>query len=106
MNPHIASPKSYVIIWATLMILLFVTWGLAEINLQPFNVAVALLIALAKMLLVIFFFMHVRFTPRVTWVFVAAGFIWFLIMVDLTLSDYLTRGIVPSSNQTWIKPER
>lgn len=106
MNPHIASPKSYVIIWAVLMVLLFVTWGLAEINLQPLNVIVALIIAFAKMGLVIFYFMHVRLNPRVTWVFVAAGFIWFLIMVNLTLSDYLTRGIVPSSNKTWIKPER
>ncbi|HSU56194.1 MAG TPA: oxidase, partial [Candidatus Dormibacteraeota bacterium] len=43
---------------------------------------------------VILFFMHVRYNTRLTWVFVAAGFIWFLILVDLSLSDYLTRGVV------------
>ncbi len=37
---------------------------------------------------------HVRYSSRLTWLFVAAGFIWLLIMIDLTLSDYLTRGVV------------
>ncbi len=37
---------------------------------------------------------HVRYNSRLTWLFVAAGFIWLLIMIDLTLSDYLTRGVV------------
>jgi hypothetical protein len=41
--------------------------------------------------LVILFFMHVRYSSRLTWLFVLAGFIWLAIMVDLTLSDYLTR---------------
>ena len=51
----------------------------------------ALAIAITKMLLVILYFMHVRYSSRLTWLFVAAGFIWLLIMIDLTLSDYLTR---------------
>jgi cytochrome c oxidase subunit 4 len=38
--------------------------------------------------------MHVRHSRRLTWIFVAAGFIWLLIMIDLTLSDYFTRGRV------------
>jgi len=37
----------------------------------------------------------------VTWVFVAAGFIWLAIMIDLTLSDYLTRGTVVGTRQSW-----
>jgi len=58
------------------------------------NIVAALTIAVVKMLLVILFFMHVRYSSRLTWIFVAAGFIWLLIMLDLTLSDYLTRGLV------------
>ena len=87
-----ASSKGYVIVWASLLGLLLLTWGLANLNLGPMNVAVALVIALAKMLLVVLFFMHVRSSSPVTWLFVAAGFIWFVIMVELTLSDYLTRS--------------
>lgn len=89
-----APKRFYIAIWAALMVLLFLTWGIAQFNLGPFNVVAALTIAVAKMLLVIVFFMHVRYSTHVTWLFVAAGFIWLLIMIDLTLGDYLTRGWV------------
>ena len=94
MNSQIDPPKTYVSIWAALMALLLLTWGVAQVNLGAFNIVAALTIAVAKMLLVILFFMHVRHTSKLTWLFVAAGFIWLLIMMDLTLSDYLTRAIV------------
>ena len=94
MSSHIVPRKIYVIIWASLMLLLLLTWGVAQFNLGPFNIVAALTIAVTKMLLVILFFMHVRYSPRRTWIFVAAGFIWLLIMIDLTLGDYLTRHIV------------
>jgi cytochrome c oxidase subunit 4 len=93
MSSHIVPRKIYVFIWASLMLLLLLTWGVAQFNLGPFNVIAALTIAVTKMLLVILFFMHVRYSPRRIWIFVAAGFIWLLIMIDLTLGDYLTRSI-------------
>ena len=92
MNANTA--KLYLGIWAALMALLFLTWGIAQLDLGRLNVVAALTIAVVKMLLVILFFMHVRYSTRLTWIFVAAGFIWLLIMLDLTLSDYLTRGLV------------
>jgi cytochrome c oxidase subunit 4 len=94
MNSHIIPRKLYVVIWACLMLLLLLTWGIAQFNFGPFNVVAALTIAVTKMLLVILFFMQVRYSSRRTWIFVAAGFIWLLIMIDLTLGDYLTRGTV------------
>ena len=94
--------KIFIRVWVGLLLLLLLTWGLAQINLGKFNAVAALTIAVVKMLLVILYFMHVRYKPRLTWVFVAAGFIWLLIMVDLTLSDYLTRGWVPGNpDKTW-----
>jgi cytochrome c oxidase subunit 4 len=94
MNSSIVPKKTYVVIWSILLALLFLTWGIAQLNLGPFNVVAALTIAATKMLLVILFFMHVRHNTPLTWLFVAAGFIWLLIMIDLTLSDYLTRGVI------------
>jgi cytochrome c oxidase subunit IV len=91
MNSHIVPRKIYFVIWASLMLLLFITWGVAQLNLGRFNAIAALTIAVTKMLLVILYFMHVRYSERRTWIFVAAGFIWLLIMIDLTLGDYLTR---------------
>jgi cytochrome c oxidase subunit 4 len=94
MNTHRPSKKLFFGIWITLLVLLFGTWGAAQFDLGPFNIVAALVIAVAKMLLVILFFMHVRYTTRLTWLFVAAGFLWLLIMITLTMGDYLTRGKV------------
>jgi cytochrome c oxidase subunit 4 len=94
MSATIVPGKVYVRVWLLLLVFLGLTWGLAQLDLGRFNAIAALTIAVLKMLLVILFFMHVRYSTRLTWIFVAAGFIWLLIMIDLTLSDYLTRGAV------------
>ncbi len=95
MNSNSPSRSTYAVVWAALLLLLLLTWGLAQFELGHLNIVAALGIAVVKMMLVILFFMHVRYKSRLTWLFVAAGFIWFVIMVDLTLSDYMTRGAVP-----------
>jgi cytochrome c oxidase subunit 4 len=93
MKTRVVEPaKTYLGIWVALLVLLLLTWGLARLNLGPFNVVAALAIAITKMSLVILFFMHVRHDTRLTWLFVAAGFIWLVIMIDLTLADYLSRS--------------
>ena len=79
-------------IWIVLLALLFLTWSVAQFNLGRWNIVAAMSIAVAKMLLVILFFMQVRYSPRLTWVFVMAGFFWLLILFTLTMADYLTRG--------------
>src|ERR1051325_8283333 len=101
MNSANAPKRIYYRVWIALLALLLLTWGLAEIDLGPFNNVAALSISISKMLLVVLFFMHGRYEKAVTWIFITAGLIWFLIMVDLTLSDYLTRGDVPVTRQRW-----
>lgn len=100
-QPRHNRPGIYLRVWGALLLLLLVTWAAARVNLGPFNTVTALGIAFLKALLVVWFFMHVRHESRLTWVFVAAGLIWFAIMVDLSLSDYLTRGDVPGTRQSW-----
>jgi len=41
-------------------------------------------------------FMHVRYSSRLTWIFVGAGVFWFAILIVLTLADYLSRGWFPN----------
>ena len=74
------------------MALLAATVGAAYLNLGVFNPITAVSIAIAKALLVILFFMHVRYSDNVTRLYVAAGFFWLAILLGLTLSDYLTRA--------------
>ena len=96
------SRRTLVGVWAALLLLLLLTWGLAQFDLHHFNAVAALSIAVVKMLLVILFFMHVRYKNSLTWIFVAAGFIWLLIMIDLTLGDYMSRGLVPGyPDKSW-----
>ena len=102
MNSATVTKKMLFGIWLALLLLLLLTWGLAQLDLHHFNVAAALVIALVKMVLVILFFMHVKYKPPLTWIFVAAGFIWLLIMIDLTSSDYMSRGAVPNyPDKSW-----
>ncbi|HZU29816.1 MAG TPA: cytochrome C oxidase subunit IV family protein [Candidatus Angelobacter sp.] len=99
MSSKSVNVKSYWLVWAALIILLLLTWGVAEFDLGILNPVVALVIAFIKMSLVILFFMHVKYNSPLTRVFAAAGFVWFLIMVTLTMSDYLSRGLVRPTNK-------
>lgn len=79
------------------MVLTALTVWVANFDLGRWNAVVALTIAVIKGLLVVLYFMHVRYSSRLTMVFVAAGFVWLIIMVALTLSDYLTRQWIPAT---------
>ena len=92
MNNHILPRKVYYRIWLALLALLLLTWGLAQINLGPFNIVAMLIIAMFKTVLVIMFFMHVKFSSRLIWVFSAGAFYWLGIMLVITFSDFITRG--------------
>lgn len=93
MAEHVVSRKTYIVVWGALMALMILTAGLSRINLGEWSTVVALAIAAIKALLVILFFMHVRYeTQKMAWVFVVAGFFWLGILLTLTLTDYLSRG--------------
>ncbi len=83
--------KTYYTIGLALFVLMFLTIAMAYIDLGPFNIYVALTIAVIKAVLVVLYFMHVRYNTPITWVFAGAGFLWLIIMFALTMSDYLTR---------------
>jgi len=95
MAEHVIPRKVYFSVFVALLVLTGVTVWIANINLKALNAIVALTIAVVKGTLVVLYFMHVRYSSRLTWVFVAAGFFWLGIMVALTLSDYITRGWIP-----------
>jgi cytochrome c oxidase subunit 4 len=82
----------YLKVYAALFVLLILTVGAAVLNLGSFNIVVALAIAVAKMMLIVLYFMHVREGTHLTWVFAVAGFFWLGILMVLTMSDYLSRA--------------
>ena len=96
-SDHIVSIKLYSAIFGALLVMTLATAGAAFIDLGGnLNSVVAMLIAACKALLVILFFMHVRYSSRLTWVFVGAGFFWLMILLSLTLADVLSRRWLPT----------
>jgi cytochrome c oxidase subunit 4 len=89
---HIVSPKIYVVIFLTLLFFTALTIGASYLEMGPFNPIVAIAIAVTKATLVVLFFMHVKYSSRVTKLAVGAGVFTFLVLVGMTLSDYISRA--------------
>jgi len=96
MSEHIVSVKLYLGIFVALLCLTALTTGVAYIDLGAFNTVAALAIAVVKMMLVILFFMHVKYSGRLTQVFILAGFLFLAILITFTLADELTRHWSPT----------
>ncbi len=87
----ITPPWIFVLVFAALLALTATTAAVSYVDLGWFNPVIAFIIASTKMLLVALFFMEVRHSSRVTKITVGAGLFWLMILMTLTLSDYLTR---------------
>jgi cytochrome c oxidase subunit IV len=94
-SEHIVSPKVYFAIFALLMIFTAATVAAAFMDLGPFNLVVALGIATIKATLVVLYFMHVRYNPKLIWLAIALAVSWLGVLVVVTLSDYMSRGWLP-----------
>jgi cytochrome c oxidase subunit 4 len=92
MAEYIVPRRTYYIIYAILLVCTYLTWQIALYDLGPLNTIAALVIAVFKAVLVVLFFMHVKYSSRLTRVVVLAGVFWLGILLALTMSDYLTRG--------------
>jgi len=93
---HIVPVKVYVGVFLTLLIMTAITTAVSGIDLGPWNTVVALGIAIFKATLVVLFFMHVKYSPRLTSTVILGGLFWLAILLVLTLSDFVTRGWLPS----------
>lgn len=89
------SPKVYYTIFGLLLVLLAVTVGAAEVDLGLLNFPIAATIASLKVVLIMLYFMHLRFSRPLIWLVAGAGFFWLLILFGLTFSDYATRSQPP-----------
>jgi len=92
MSVHIVPRKIYFRVFAALLVGTALTVFVATKDLGRMNDVVAITVAVTKMMLVLLFFMHVRYSSRLIWVIVASMFFWLLILLLLTLTDYSSRG--------------
>jgi cytochrome c oxidase subunit 4 len=91
MSAHILPKRVYYTIFAILMFCTYLTVQIAFFDLGALNTIAAIGIACFKATIVILFFMHVKYSTRLTWAVVLGSIFWFGILIALTMSDYLTR---------------
>jgi cytochrome c oxidase subunit 4 len=93
---HVVEPRTYYKVFAALILLTLTTVGLDFVPLGPFHAAVGLLIAVIKAGLVILFFMHALYSPKLTWLVALGSLLWLTILMSYTLTDYLSRPVLPA----------
>jgi len=107
---HVVSPRIYFAVLLALMTLLVLTLVAAFVDFDQrlhggyWNMSLAILIAIGKAILIILFFMHVKYAGHVTWAFVGSGFVWLTILLTLTFTDYGTRAYPPGIQPTVQRP--
>jgi cytochrome c oxidase subunit 4 len=89
---HIVSPMVYLTIVGALLVGTAVTVWASFIDMGPWNPVVALAIAVVKATLVVLFFMHVKYSTKLTKLTVISGIFVFLGLISMTLADYISRA--------------
>lgn len=92
MSAHVMPVGKYIAVFAILMTLTAVTVYVAFLDLGPLNNVVALSIAVTKATVVVLYFMHAKYSTRLTKLVIVSGFLWLLILIGFTLSDFVSRG--------------
>lgn len=92
MTGHKVATSVYYTVFVALLILLGLTVGTAFLDIGGWGVILAMTIAGTKALLILLYFMHLRYSDNLVQVFAGASFFWLLILIVLTVSDYIARG--------------
>ena len=91
MSPIEATPRTYVTVWITLLVLLALTVSSAYVPLGWGNTALNLMITVTQAALVMLFSMHLRAAHPLLRVIAAIGFVGIVILIVLSLFDVMTR---------------
>ena len=92
-NGHIVPLRIYFLVFAALMVGTALTVMAARVDLGPLNIVVALVIAGVKAALVVLYFMHMRYSHRLNWIFAGAAVLWLVLLVGVTMADVLARMV-------------
>jgi cytochrome c oxidase subunit 4 len=91
MSIHIVPVKTYIYVFIALLVGTALTAAVAFVDLGPFNGIVALTIAMIKAVLVLLFFMHIKYSSKMTKVTVVSAFFFLMILLALSMTDYISR---------------
>jgi cytochrome c oxidase subunit 4 len=89
---HVVPVHVYIAVFLSLIALTWVTAWISTIDLGPFNIYVALSIAVFKASLVVLFFMHVKYSSKLTKMVIGCGIFWLMMLLFIVMADIWTRG--------------
>ena len=92
MSSPVVSKKVTLTVWGVLLGLLLLTWVVAQFNFGAWSPVIAMTISVAKLTLIMVYFMHLRYSSGLVMTFAVAGFSWLAILIAITLADYFTRS--------------
>ena len=90
---HSPSITGYLLVFVALLVLLGVTVAVTWIDVGPFNIVVAMAVAIVKAALIVWYFMHLNHASNLVRLFGIFGFLWLGLMLTITMTDYTTRGL-------------
>ena len=91
-HDHVVPVRVYVAVFVTLLVMTAATTLISGVDLGPWNTVVALAIACFKASLVVLYFMHAKYSPKLTRVVIFGGLFWLAILLTITFSDFVSRG--------------
>ncbi|MCB0193228.1 MAG: cytochrome C oxidase subunit IV family protein [Anaerolineae bacterium] len=91
---HITPVSTYLMVFAGLMVLLALTLFVGYTNFGAFDKSITVAVAIVKASLIMYFFMHLRHSSGLVWVFGVLGFFFFIIMLLIGMGDYAARGTI------------
>src|ERR1700761_4353635 len=89
---HIVTPLQYGFVFGSLLIGTLITVVAADFDMGILNPVIALAIACTKAVIVILFFMHVKYQSKLVKLTVISGFFTFIVLITMTLTDYISRA--------------
>lgn len=95
MNTQELSLKTCLAVFAALVLLLLANIALSRVPMGGLNLVATLFIAGVQTFLVVIVFMHVRYSHRLIWIFAGIGFYWMIILLALSMADFLSRSWPP-----------
>jgi cytochrome c oxidase subunit 4 len=95
MPEHAIPTRTNAIALGTLLVLTLATTLLGRVDLDPWNLVIALAIATAKTAVVAIWFMHLRHSTGLKWLVAAGGVLWLFLLLAGTFDDYATRAWLP-----------
>lgn len=104
-SDHVVAVGTYVVVFIALMVLTVITVAASRVDLGALNTPVALGIAVTKAVLVVLFFMHVKYGPRLIALFVAGALLWLSYLIVGTAADYISRGPVDPRPDRPVAPD-